>query len=150
LNQTTVIIVIALVIAAIALLLVMRRGSRPSVTSDHHDTIGDAATTAIEDTVGQFLQADVTPDFTPPPASGPADELTVLKGLGPKAAARLNELGVTRYDQLAALDGDALVALDARMDAFKGRITRDRWVDQAGYLARGDKAGFEATFGKLG
>ena len=33
---------------------------------------------------------------------------------------------------------------------FKGRITRDRWVEQAGYLARGDTAGFEAQFGKLG
>ena len=36
------------------------------------------------------------------------------------------------------------------MGAFKGRITRDRWVEQARYLAAGDIAGFEVTFGKLG
>ena len=36
------------------------------------------------------------------------------------------------------------------MGAFEGRIARDRLVEQAGYLARGDTDGFEAKFGKLG
>ncbi|HWL46564.1 MAG TPA: hypothetical protein VNQ31_02505 [Sphingomonadaceae bacterium] len=82
--------------------------------------------------------------------AGPPDTLTTLKGLGPKAAARLNELGITRFAQLAALDADGVAALDARMGNFKGRIARDRWVEQAAHLAAGDTAGFEATFGKLG
>jgi predicted flap endonuclease-1-like 5' DNA nuclease len=85
-----------------------------------------------------------------PVAAGPPDTLTVLKGLGPKAAARLNELGITRYDQLAALSGDAMAAIDAQMGPFQGRIVRDRWVEQAEHLATGDVAGFEAKFGKIG
>jgi hypothetical protein len=36
------------------------------------------------------------------------------------------------------------------MGAFRGRIERDRVVEQARYLARGDRDGYEATFGKLG
>jgi predicted flap endonuclease-1-like 5' DNA nuclease len=40
--------------------------------------------------------------------------------------------------------------LDARMGAFSGRIARDRLVEQACYLERGDTDGFEAVFGKLG
>ncbi len=82
------------------------------------------------------------------PAGG-ADDLRQLKGVGPKLAARLSELGVTRFDQIAALGPAEIAALDAQLGTFKGRITRDNWVEQAGFLARGDIAGFEAKFGKL-
>lgn len=87
----------------------------------------------------------------PPAASAtPADgSLTQLKGLGPKVAARLAELGITGIGQIAALDDDAADALDARLGAFQGRIARDRWVEQARFLAAGDRAGFEAVFGRL-
>lgn len=75
--------------------------------------------------------------------------VTMLKGLGPKVAARLGELGVTSVGQLAALDDDAAAALDAQLGAFAGRMARDRWIEQARFLAAGDRAGFEAVFGKL-
>lgn len=85
-----------------------------------------------------------------PAADGAADRpVTLLKGLGPKVAARLGELGVTTVGQVAALDHDAAQALDAQLGAFRGRMERDRWVEQARFLAAGDTAGFEAVFGKL-
>jgi predicted flap endonuclease-1-like 5' DNA nuclease len=80
------------------------------------------------------------------PANGP---VTQLKGLGPKVAARLAELGITSVGQVAALDDDAAYALDAELGAFRGRLERDRWVEQARFLAAGDRAGFEAVFGRL-
>jgi len=99
-------------------------------------------------------EAEPTPAAEPhssdPGVAGPPDPLTTLKGLGPKAAARLGALGITRYEQLAALSGDRLKAIDEQMGTFQGRIVRDRWVEQAGHLAAGDIAGFEAKFGKLG
>ena len=73
-----------------------------------------------------------------------------MKGVGPKMAAQLNEFGITRFDQLAGLTETEVALLDKRMGAFEGRIARDRVVEQARYLERGDKDGFEATFGKLG
>ncbi len=79
-------------------------------------------------------------------AAGP---VTQLKGLGPKVAARLAELGIASVGQIAALDNDAADALDAQLGAFQGRIARDRWVEQARFLAAGDRAGFEAVFGRL-
>jgi predicted flap endonuclease-1-like 5' DNA nuclease len=85
-----------------------------------------------------------------PEADGPPDNLQTMKGVGPRLAAQLNEAGVTRFDQLAALDAEQAAALDARMGAFQGRLARDRLVEQAAYLARGDTDGFEATFGRLG
>ena len=82
--------------------------------------------------------------------AGPADPLTRLKGLGPKAEAALNGLGVSRYKQIATWSEGDIARVDAQMGNFKGRIVRDRWVEQARLLADGDIAGFEATFGKLG
>lgn len=82
-------------------------------------------------------------------AGGPADELTRLKGVGPKFAARLNELGVSRYDQLATMSETELAHLDERLGPFRGRLARDRVGEQATYLARGDVDGFEDKFGKL-
>jgi predicted flap endonuclease-1-like 5' DNA nuclease len=115
------------------------------VVSIPPEVIGDVRTPPMDVT-----RPAETPVTRVPAADGPPDQLTRLKGLGPKAATRLNELGITRYDQLAALSGDGLATIDAQMGAFQGRIARDRWVEQAGHLAAGDTAGFEAKFGKLG
>lgn len=82
--------------------------------------------------------------------AGPANELTRMKGVGPKVAALLNGLGVTRFDQIAAWNGADIARIDAELGAFKGRIARDQWVEQARLLAAGDTAGYEAKFGKLG
>ena len=84
------------------------------------------------------------------PAAGQPDNLALLKGVGPKLVALLASLGVTRFDQIAAWTDADIAAIDAHLGNFAGRITRDNWVDQAAYLARGDKAGFEAKYGALG
>ncbi|MBW4330965.1 hypothetical protein KY084_08775 [Stakelama sp. CBK3Z-3] len=86
-----------------------------------------------------------------PLAPAPAgDTLTTLKGVGPKVAAKLNELGITSFAELAALSPEQAAAIDAEMGNFKGRMARDRWQEQAALLAAGDRAGYEAKFGKLG
>lgn len=89
---------------------------------------------------------------SPTPAAPPPTDshLTRLKGLGPKVAARLSELGITNIAQLAALSDDQATALDAQLGAFQGRLTRDRWLEQARLLTAGDTAGYEAEFGRLG
>jgi predicted flap endonuclease-1-like 5' DNA nuclease len=77
------------------------------------------------------------------------DDLTQIKGLGPKLRTRLGELGVTSFAQIAAWSEADIVAIDAQLGSFAGRATRDQWVAQAGFLAAGDVAGYEAQFGKL-
>ena len=81
--------------------------------------------------------------------AGPADDLTRIKGVGPKLQAMLRDLGVTRYEQVAAWTPADIAAIDPHLGAFQGRIVRDGWTEQARYLAAGDIAGFEAKFGKL-
>ncbi|CAN5642288.1 hypothetical protein BH10PSE14_BH10PSE14_00550 [soil metagenome] len=83
-------------------------------------------------------------------AMAPVDgDITQLKGLGPKLAATLAQLGYTRLDQIAALTPDQAGDLDAQLGSFQGRMTRDRWIEQARLLVDGDRAGYEAAFGKL-
>jgi predicted flap endonuclease-1-like 5' DNA nuclease len=74
----------------------------------------------------------------------------MLKGVGPKLAQKLHENGIMRFEQLATLSPNEVAILDSKLGAFKGRLERDRVVEQAAYLARGDRDGFEARFGKLG
>ena len=83
-------------------------------------------------------------------APAPADtDLTRLKGLGPKVAVMLIEQGVPDIATLATLDAARADAVAAQLGMFAPRMTKDRWVEQAQFLAAGDIAGFEAKFGKL-
>ncbi|KRA82753.1 helix-hairpin-helix domain-containing protein [Altererythrobacter sp. Root672] len=97
-----------------------------------------------------------TPEPTPAPAptvapasSGPADDLTRIKGLGPKIALQLKDLGVSTFAQIAAWDDAEIDRIDAQLGRFQGRIRRDDWPTQARLLAAGDTSGYEAKFGKL-
>jgi predicted flap endonuclease-1-like 5' DNA nuclease len=83
-------------------------------------------------------------------ASGEPDDLRQIKGVGPKLATLLASLGVTRFDQIAAWTAADIAEVDRFLGSFAGRIERDNWVEQAGYLARGDREGFAARFGALG
>ncbi len=96
------------------------------------------------------LPGDIAGIAFPPHSTDHPDELTRLKGVGPKLETLLNEQGVTRYEQLASLDEAGLAALEERLGAFKGRLTRDRVVEQARLLASGETEAFEEKFGKLG
>ena len=107
----------------------------------------DEAAAAASDVAGDIISARVHAEL--PGASGPPDDLQLLKGVGPKMAAMLNQRGVTRFDQITRLSPGQIEALDADLGAFRGRLIRDKIVEQADYLARGDREGFEAKFGRL-
>ena len=84
-----------------------------------------------------------------PAATSTADDLSKIKGLGPKLQTLLPSLGLSTYAQIAALSEADLAELDPKLGPFAGRPARDGWVKQAQYLAAGDVAGFEARFGKV-
>lgn len=107
----------------------------------------DVAAAAASDVTGAIVGARVHAEL--PGASGPPDDLQLLKGVGPKLAAMLGERGIIRFDQLAKLSPGQIEALDSSLGAFRGRLQRDRVVEQADYLARGDREGYEARFGML-
>ncbi|MDE1916514.1 MAG: hypothetical protein KGJ57_09755 [Sphingomonadales bacterium] len=111
---------------------------------------GDVAAMAAAAEVASAHEGEVVEEVTAPVVEGVAgDDLTRLKGLGPKLAARLKELGVVSFAQIAAWNEADLAKIDAQLGTFAGRPVRDNWVEQAKFLAADDVAGYEAKFGKL-
>ena len=140
-------IIVAVVCAlglGVAILLFRRRGQHVDLGSAS-DIIPAPTLTRDRPETPQIIAP--LPQVPPMPVEG--DDLRLIKGLGPRIATRLGELGVTHFAQLASLDAAAVANLDAQLGNFAGRITRDSWVEQARYLADGDFAAFEAKFGKL-
>ena len=109
--------------------------------------LASEAAAAASDVSGEIISADVHRNLGAPGGAG--DDLVQLKGIGPKMAQTLNALGFTRFEQIARLTPTELERLDAQLGAFRGRLARDRVVEQADYLSRGDIDGFEQRFGKL-
>jgi predicted flap endonuclease-1-like 5' DNA nuclease len=75
------------------------------------------------------------------PREGGADDLTRIKGIGPKLEALCHELGFYHFDQVAAWTADEVAWVDQNLEGFKGRVTRDNWVEQARVLAEGGETG---------
>ncbi|OMJ33585.1 hypothetical protein BSZ14_01730 [Sphingomonas sp. Sph1(2015)] len=101
-------------------------------------------------TASPAAEAAPAPTESPAEPARPEDQpITLLKGLGPKLTQKLAEHGITTVGDMAALSESQAQALDAQLGAFSGRMARDRWLEQARLLAAGDRAGFEAVFGRL-
>lgn len=147
------------VVAALALaVLLLRRRQRVSLTdsapvrphmqarSVGRGLAGEAAS-ATSDVTGELLGAPVRRELAG--ERQPGDDFCRMKGVGPKFADALHALGFTRFEQVAHLTPTEIDRVDAQLGAFSGRLTRDRIVQQADYLARNDVDGFEQRFGKL-
>ena len=130
--------------------------AEPVVIPELEEVPSPALTAIEQQRPDAVIEPVVKPEPAPEPASGPApapastaDDLSKIKGLGPKLQTLLPTLGLSTYTQIAALSEADLAALDAKLGPFAGRPARDGWVEQAKYLASGDVAGFEARFGKV-
>ena len=146
------VLLIGVLIGAIVGFLIFRPRQRISLSDNvplrPHMTQGnrsDALAKEAPDDPTPILAAQVQLSGT----DGPPDNLVTLKGVGPKLAAMLNERGITRFDQIAALSPQQVEDIDGSLGTFRGRLVRDRVVEQAGYLARGDLDGYRASFGNL-
>ncbi|MEL7459405.1 MAG: hypothetical protein AAFX45_13695 [Pseudomonadota bacterium] len=82
------------------------------------------------------------------PRGGKADDLKKIKGVGPKMEKLCNSLGFYHFDQIASWTPDEVAWVDANLEGFKGRVTRDTWVDQAKLLAAGGETAFSKKVDK--
>ena len=153
------IILAVVVIALLAFLLLRPRQSvkltentplrphmiNPKPEAEGRGLAGEAAA-ATSDVAGEILRAPVHQALA---GNEARDEFTRMKGVGPKFAEALHALGYNRFDQLARITPAELERLDAQLGPFTGRLQRDRVIEQADYLSRGDIEGFENRFGKL-
>jgi len=73
---------------------------------------------------------------------GKADNLKLIKGVGPKLENLLHSMGFYHFDQIADWTADEVAWVDENLEGFKGRVTRDGWVAQAKTLAAGGETEF--------
>ena len=78
-----------------------------------------------------------------------ADDLQVIKGIGPYSEEKLNALGIFTYAQLANFDRKTEDEVNDAIEHYKGRIRRDEWVKQAqdiiGAQAKADEEALKAA-----
>ncbi|NSX54518.1 hypothetical protein [Parasulfitobacter algicola] len=68
--------------------------------------------------------------------NGKADDLKLIKGVGPKLEKQLNALGIYHFDQVASWNDKQVGWIDDQLDAIKGMPMRDKWVTQAKSLVK--------------
>ena len=69
------------------------------------------------------------------------ENLKLIQGVGLVVEETLNDLGVHSFSQIAAWKYDIIVKIDDYID-FSGRIEREKWVEQAKLLAKGEMSEF--------
>ena len=70
------------------------------------------------------------------PRKGKADDLKEIEGIGPALEKLVNGLGFYHFDQIAGWSEADVALVDAEMKTFKGRIARDKWVEQAKIIVK--------------
>lgn len=113
--------------------------------------VAEAAAPAANDGLGEDYDKDgvregtdegVKPVMLTEARDGGADNLKEIKGVGPKMEQMLNGMGIYHFDQVAAWTADEVAWVDANLKGFKGRVSRDGWVDQAKILMTGAETEF--------
>jgi NADH-quinone oxidoreductase subunit E len=84
------------------------------------------------------------------PRKAGADDLKLIKGVGPKLEALLHGLGFFHFDQVAKWTEEEVQWVDQNLEGFKGRVSRDNWVEQAKLLAEGKDTEFSSRARKGG
>ena len=93
--------------------------------------------TTISDSPAQSLETDAPEMPDTSQDTGKPDNLSLIRGLDPYSAQRLNERGITRFVQVARLTDAEVAAIEEEFD-LPGCFNRFSWRYQADQLARED------------
>ncbi|MGC1495151.1 MAG: NADH-quinone oxidoreductase subunit E [Sulfitobacter sp.] len=117
--------------------------AKPPSKADPKPASGKAAM-PVYDTPGK------KPRTMKAPRKSGADDLKLIKGVGPKLESLLHSMGFFHYDQISKWGADEIAWVDQNLEGFKGRVSRDTWVDQARSLAAGEETEFSKRAKKDG
>lgn len=144
-----ILLAIALVIGLVVAWFLFHTNRRTRVTGASRDVLDEGADRAQRNSA--LVDAPPAATRDPEPvvkvSDGNGDDLTRIKGVGPKLAATLESLGITSFSQIAGWDDAEIDRIDAQLGRFEGRIRRDDWVGQATLLASGNSAAFVDKYG---
>ena len=66
------------------------------------------------------------------------DDLKKIKGVGPFLEEKLNAVGIFTFKQIASMTPEIEEQVNVAIEFFRGRIRRDKWVDQCKEFERND------------
>jgi predicted flap endonuclease-1-like 5' DNA nuclease len=90
---------------------------------------GQDETVVDSDEVEDEFEAEATSDDE---IDGtPRDDLKQIKGVGPAIEKTLNEMGISRFDQIAQMSEYDIDRVAHRLKGFRSRIYREDWIGQA-------------------
>ena len=78
---------------------------------------------------------NVEPELLKKPRGGKADDLTLISGVDKDAADKLHAIGIWHFDQIAKWTPQNVAWFEVQVDGFMGRVSRDKWIEQAQKLA---------------
>src|SRR5262249_52585640 len=112
---------------------------RPAAGSPRFGRTGDAETRVPSPPAPAPPPLAVPPDrlATPIPDPAEAQDLTRISRIDRETEARLNKLGVRRYEQIAAWMRPQVQRISEELD-LKDRINKENWIEQAQVLSKGD------------
>lgn len=124
--------------------------AKPAAKKPAGKTTTKAAPKAAAKPARKPVAKDGKPEMLKKPRTGGADDLKQIKGVGPKLEARLNDIGLYHFDQVAGWRVKEVEWADNNLEGVKGRVSRDGWVKQAKILAKGGQTEFSKKVAKGG
>ncbi|NKB77345.1 MAG: hypothetical protein GKR96_09950 [Gammaproteobacteria bacterium] len=100
------------------------------VHTEGPETIPETAKQNADSAGPENLQASLLADDLESGTTLDSDELTQISGIGPVLEKKLHGLGITTFKQIAELDEEKTAMINEQL-SFKGRIEREKWVEQA-------------------
>lgn len=116
--------------------LATRKGAWKYQGGSAADPAADKTEVPVEVATGE------KPVFLDAARDGTPDDLKLIKGVGPKLESALHGIGVYHFDQIAAWSLAEVAWVNENLIGFKGRVSRDDWVEQAKKLAAGEETEF--------
>lgn len=124
---------------------------------DEEKSAADARIIELENTLREKIDAlDAAAEEEPivekakeTPASEPAkieiseDDLSIIKGIGPKLRDALNEQGISSFEHLVAADIEDVIAKIQEKGIRFSRVNAETWPKQATLAAQGDWSGLD-------
>lgn len=98
-------------------------------------SVGDLDKLKVE--ANRFAAANAQPELLKAPRDGKGDDLGLIWGVGDVLAKKLNDMGVWHFEQIAKWTPANVAWFENELTGFKGRVARDKWIEQCEKLASG-------------
>ncbi|WP_029355786.1 NADH-quinone oxidoreductase subunit NuoE [Bosea sp. 117] len=95
------------------------------------------AVKAAGDADSEKVPDSFKPEVLTAARDGKPDDLTLIWGVGEKLEQVLHGLGIYHFAQIAGWTEENLKWVDQNLEGFRGRASRDKWIEQAAKLATG-------------